>query len=140
MDWIPSTIDAVTRLAAEVGGFWLVAVILLMIFALIAWRHSGSIVAAVGEMVKMRQDDAQVRKELSDSLRLISGELSKQSSELTKQSSELSAQTLLAQATNAKLDKLPSDVHERVEKTCRYKTADEVIASAQEVGMTPATS
>lgn len=47
MDWVPHTIDALTRMGAEFGIFGLCCVVFLLFVMLVAWRHSNAILTAI---------------------------------------------------------------------------------------------
>jgi hypothetical protein len=112
MDWLPTSIDAMTRLAHEIGGGWLVALVfsvgMIFPFIVLFWRHSSAIVKAVETMANAKSEDAVARQAVAKALDLNSGELVKQTRVLEQIAPAL-----------AKLQNWP----DRLDDVCKHEAA-----------------
>lgn len=94
MQWIPDTIDAITRLVTQVGPWGFGVVLFFLGVLLILWRHSNAIVNAVNVFLEHRVEDIAARQTTND---------------------ELKKQTAL-------LTKMPSDWVKELDKVCKANT------------------
>lgn len=123
MEWLPKTIDSLTGLAREIGGFYLLLIMPIIALCIILYRHSSSLVKAVEQMVANHQEAIEVQKESVEVQKTEVQSRSLATGELFKQTALLEG----LQPTMAKIANWPSDLPGKDDMVCKYRPSVEEV-------------